>query len=169
MHFATRYIILNHVESKPFYNPLLIIYTPLKRDVYKRQICYHIKVSCSGQTKYDSLLFSGLFALQCFINCHLNRMTAFRCRQDTFDSCKSLCRFEYACLFYWYKMCIRDSASILKASHNLDVTLVGIGEAPVRDADHLSDYPFDTATINELVDAEAAGDICCLLYTSRCV
>ena len=56
-------------------------------------------------------------------------------------------------------------ASILKASHNLDVTLVGIGEAPVRDADHLSDYPFDTATINELVDAEAAGDICGNFFT----
>ena len=57
-------------------------------------------------------------------------------------------------------------ASILKASHNLDVTLVGIGEAPVRDADHLSDYPFDTATINELVDAEAAGDICGNFFTT---
>lgn len=56
-------------------------------------------------------------------------------------------------------------ASILKASHNLDVTLVGIGEAPVRDADHLSDYPFDTTTINELVDAEAAGDICGNFFT----
>ena len=56
-------------------------------------------------------------------------------------------------------------ASILKASYNLDVTLVGIGEAPVRDADHLSDYPFDTATINELVDAEAAGDICGNFFT----
>ena len=51
-------------------------------------------------------------------------------------------------------------SSILDASCNLDVTLVGIGEAPVRDADHLSDYPFDTAMINELVDARAAGDIC---------
>ena len=51
-------------------------------------------------------------------------------------------------------------ASILDASHNLDATLVGIGEAPIRDADHLSDYPFDTAMINELVDAQAAGDIC---------
>lgn len=51
-------------------------------------------------------------------------------------------------------------ASILEASHALDVTLVGIGEEPVRDADHLSDYPFDTAMINELVDARAVGDIC---------
>lgn len=51
-------------------------------------------------------------------------------------------------------------SSILLASHDLDVTLVGIGEAPVRDADHLSDYPFDTPMINELVDAQAAGDIC---------
>ncbi len=51
-------------------------------------------------------------------------------------------------------------SSILLDSHDLDVTLVGIGEAPVRDADHLSDYPFDTPMINELVDAQAAGDIC---------
>ena len=51
-------------------------------------------------------------------------------------------------------------ASILTASHDLDLTLVGIGEEPVRDADHLSDYPFDTAMINELVDAHAVGDIC---------
>lgn len=51
-------------------------------------------------------------------------------------------------------------SSILDASYNLDVTLVGIGEEPVRDADHLSDYPFNTAMINELVDAHAVGDIC---------
>lgn len=51
-------------------------------------------------------------------------------------------------------------SSILKASHDLDMTLVGIGEEPVRDADHLSDYPFDTPVINELVDAHAVGDIC---------
>ncbi|MDO4312193.1 MAG: sugar-binding domain-containing protein [Eubacteriales bacterium] len=56
-------------------------------------------------------------------------------------------------------------ASILDASHNLDATLVGIGEEPVRDADHLSDYPFDTAMINELVDARAAGDICGNFFT----
>ena len=51
-------------------------------------------------------------------------------------------------------------ASILEASSSLDLTMVGIGEAPVRDADHLSDYPFDTAVINELADAGAVGDIC---------
>lgn len=51
-------------------------------------------------------------------------------------------------------------SSILDASHDLDVTLVGIGEEPERDAEHLSDYPFDTAMINELVDARAVGDIC---------
>ena len=56
-------------------------------------------------------------------------------------------------------------SSILDASHNLDVTLVGIGEEPVRDADHLSDYPFDKPTINELVDARAAGDICGNFFT----
>ncbi len=51
-------------------------------------------------------------------------------------------------------------SSILEASHDLDATLVGIGEEPVRDASHLSDYPFDTPMINELVDAQAVGDIC---------
>lgn len=51
-------------------------------------------------------------------------------------------------------------ASILEMSHNLDVTLVGIGEAPVKDADHLSDYPFTTTIINDLVQANAVGDIC---------
>lgn len=58
-----------------------------------------------------------------------------------------------------------DIAAILDASHHLDVTLVGIGEEPVRNADHLSDYPFDTAMINELVDARAAGDICGNFFT----
>lgn len=50
--------------------------------------------------------------------------------------------------------------SILEASHDLDMTLVGIGEEPIRNADHLSDYPFEPSTINELVDAHAVGDIC---------
>lgn len=53
-----------------------------------------------------------------------------------------------------------DIADILKSSLNLDLTMVGIGREPVRDADHLSDYSFDTPLINELVDAGAVGDIC---------
>ncbi len=51
-------------------------------------------------------------------------------------------------------------ASILKDSRGLDMTMVGIGEEPIRDTQRLSDYPFDTAMINELVDAGAVGDIC---------
>ena len=51
-------------------------------------------------------------------------------------------------------------AQILKASRDLDITLVGIGEEPERGADHLSDYPFDKKMIQELVKAKAAGDIC---------
>lgn len=51
-------------------------------------------------------------------------------------------------------------ANILKASLDLDMTMVGIGEAPVKNSDHLSDYPFDTPMINELADAGAVGDIC---------
>lgn len=53
-----------------------------------------------------------------------------------------------------------DIASIIESSQELDATLVGIGEEPVRDALRLSDYPFDTSVINELVDAHAVGDIC---------
>lgn len=51
-------------------------------------------------------------------------------------------------------------ASILRDSRDLDMTIVGIGEEPVHGAARLSDYPFDTGTINELVDAGAVGDIC---------
>ncbi|MBP3701856.1 MAG: hypothetical protein J6I64_08195 [Lachnospiraceae bacterium] len=51
-------------------------------------------------------------------------------------------------------------ASILRHSRDLDMTIVGIGEEPVYGAARLSDYPFDTGTINELVDAGAVGDIC---------
>ena len=51
-------------------------------------------------------------------------------------------------------------ASILLDSRGLDMTMVGIGEEPIRNAGRLSDYPFDTPMINELVDAGAVGDIC---------
>lgn len=51
-------------------------------------------------------------------------------------------------------------ASILHDSRHLDMTIVGIGEEPVYGAPRLSDYPFDTSMINELVDAGAVGDIC---------
>ena len=44
----------------------------------------HIKVSCTGQAKYDILYFAGLFTLQRLINGHLDGMAAFRSRQDTF-------------------------------------------------------------------------------------
>ena len=51
-------------------------------------------------------------------------------------------------------------SSVLEASKSVDITLVGIGEEPVKDSESLSDYPFDKATINELVSAGAVGDIC---------
>ncbi len=50
--------------------------------------------------------------------------------------------------------------NILEESNHLDLIMVGIGEQPVYGADHLSDYPFSTDIINELVDAGAVGDIC---------
>ena len=43
---------------------------------------------------------------------------------------------------------------------NLDLTLVGIGEEPVRGSSVLGDYPFDADIIQELVDQQAVGDIC---------
>ncbi len=51
-------------------------------------------------------------------------------------------------------------ANILDAVSGLDLTMVGIGEEPVRGTEVLSDYPFDGAVIEELADAGAVGDIC---------
>ncbi|MCI9648127.1 sugar-binding transcriptional regulator [Oscillibacter sp.] len=50
--------------------------------------------------------------------------------------------------------------SILREARELDVTMVGIGEEPVRDSARLSCYPFEEETIRSLVDHGAAGDIC---------
>lgn len=49
---------------------------------------------------------------------------------------------------------------ILQEARELDVTMVGIGEEPVRGSARLSSYPFDGETIQSLVDHGAAGDIC---------
>jgi deoxyribonucleoside regulator len=51
-------------------------------------------------------------------------------------------------------------ANILSGVRDLDITIVGIGEAPVPGSKKLSDYPFDEAIINELVQSGAVGDIC---------
>ena len=51
-------------------------------------------------------------------------------------------------------------AHILRASRDEDITLVGIGEEPEKGADRLSDYPFDKRMIQQLVRANAVGDIC---------
>lgn len=53
-----------------------------------------------------------------------------------------------------------DIAAIIQTANELDVTLVGIGEEPEKNAVRLSDYPFDATVINELVNAHAVGDIC---------
>ncbi len=50
--------------------------------------------------------------------------------------------------------------AVLEACRDLDMTMVGIGEEPMAGAQVLSDYPFDAATIGELVQAGAVGDIC---------
>ena len=51
-------------------------------------------------------------------------------------------------------------AQILRASRDVDLTLVGIGEEPEEGAERLSDYPFDKEMIAQLVKASAVGDIC---------
>lgn len=51
-------------------------------------------------------------------------------------------------------------ASVLEGMKNLDLTLVGIGEEPMRGSSVLGDYPFDADIIQELVDQQAVGDIC---------
>ena len=51
-------------------------------------------------------------------------------------------------------------AQILRASRDVDLTLVGIGEEPEEGAERLSDYPFDKEMIEQLVKANAVGDIC---------
>lgn len=51
-------------------------------------------------------------------------------------------------------------AHILHASRDVDITLVGIGEEPEKGASRLSDYPFDKKMIQQLVKANAVGDIC---------
>ena len=68
-----------------------------------------------------------------------------------------ICQYESLCREIKKEPAI---AEILAASHDLDLTLVGIGEEPQDGADHLSDYPFGPDTIQELVRAHAVGDIC---------
>lgn len=51
-------------------------------------------------------------------------------------------------------------AGILAETKNLDITLVGIGEAPAENTGKLSDYPFDDAIISDLIRNGAVGDIC---------
>lgn len=63
-------------------------------------ICKHIKVACTCKSEYNILFFTGFFALECFINCHFNCMTAFRCRKNSFNPCKLFCCLKYFCLFY---------------------------------------------------------------------
>ena len=51
-------------------------------------------------------------------------------------------------------------SQLLQESRDLDLTLVGIGEAPAAGSARLSDYPFDAEMIAELVNSGAIGDIC---------
>ncbi len=51
-------------------------------------------------------------------------------------------------------------AAILDEASALDLSMVGIGEAPVKGSSKLSDYPFDAEMIKELVESGAVGDIC---------
>lgn len=55
---------------------------------------------------------------------------------------------------------MKEVAGILDNAKNFDMTLVGIGEQPVDTDLTLSDYPFDTDTIRDLIAHGAVGDIC---------
>lgn len=55
-------------------------------------------------------------------------------------------------------------ARILEEANNLDITMVGIGEKPPQGAESFSYYPFDASIIEELVNANAVGDICGNFY-----
>ena len=55
-------------------------------------------------------------------------------------------------------------AQILEEAKNLDITMVGIGGGPPQGAETFSYYPFDGSIIEELVNANAVGDICGSFY-----
>lgn len=55
-------------------------------------------------------------------------------------------------------------AQILEEANNLDITMVGIGQKPPQGAESFSYYPFDASIIEELVNANAVGDICGNFY-----
>lgn len=55
---------------------------------------------------------------------------------------------------------IPEIDNILREVKNLDLTLVGIGEAPQEHMAMLNDYPFDSAIIEDLINNGAVGDIC---------
>ena len=58
----------------------------------------HIKISCSRKTKKNRFFLSGFTAFNCLIHGNTDGMTALRCRQNSFHSCKLFCRFKYLCL-----------------------------------------------------------------------
>ena len=49
-------------------------------------ISKHIKISCSGKSKHNSLFFSSLFTFHCFIQSCPDRMSAFRRRKNSFHA-----------------------------------------------------------------------------------
>ena len=51
-------------------------------------------------------------------------------------------------------------AKILQDSGSADITVVGLGEAPIEGEWSLGDYPFNRADIEELLACGAVGDIC---------
>ena len=51
-------------------------------------------------------------------------------------------------------------STILGETKDLDITLVGIGEEPMENANKLGDYPFDDEIIHDLLRYGAVGDIC---------
>lgn len=55
---------------------------------------------------------------------------------------------------------MKEVSGILDNAKNFDMTLVGIGEEPMNPDAVLSDYPFDTDMIRDLIAHGAVGDIC---------
>ena len=67
--------------------------------IIKLLIAFQIEIACSGQTKEDRLLLTGLFAFQSLVNGCFNRMCTFRCRKGSFTASKEFCCLKDVCLF----------------------------------------------------------------------
>ena len=58
-----------------------------------------VEISCTGQTEDDRFFFAVFLAAQSFIDCDFDCVTAFRCREDAFDTGELFRCGEYIGLF----------------------------------------------------------------------